>query len=280
MCALIPAMEIAQTSQFKTAMKMPSRFLLLSAGLFVAAPLAFGGGKPFDGMTLHNWKTKDKDTGENRWVIGEPSLSADNTAKFEVKEGKGKTMAMVNNVAGHNESWDIYSKDEWGSCRIELEFMVAKGSNSGIYVMGEYEVQIFDSFGKEKLGDGDMGAIYGASPASVNACKPAGEWQKLMILFDAPVFDESGKKTANARFVRVTLNGQEIQKNVEMKGSTGSALTGKERVKGPLMIQGDHGPVAVRNIQVIPIAVSPPDDGNNFVSPQDLRNSIGNPPKK
>ncbi len=231
-------------------------------------------------MTLRNWKTKDKDNGENRWVVGEPSLSTENPAQFEVKEGKGKTMAMVNKVAGHNESWDIYSKDEWGSCRIDLEFMVAKGSNSGIYVMGEYEVQIFDSFGKEQLGDGDMGAIYGASPASVNACKKAGEWQKLMILFDAPVFDEDGKKTANARFVRVTLNDQEIQKDVEMKGSTGSALTGKERATGPLMIQGDHGPVAVRNIRVIPLAVSPPDDGNDFVSPQDLRKSIGKPPKR
>jgi len=264
-------------------MKMKSTFrhvALTSTGLCLAIASALAGNFPFDGTTLQGWETKDKDKGADRWVVGEPTLSAENPGKFDVKEVKGKGMAMVNNVAGHNESWDIYTTEEWGGCRIELEFMVAKGSNSGLYVMGEYEVQIFDSFGKEKLGDGDMGAIYGASPAKVNACKPAGEWQKLMIYFNAPVFDESGKKTANARFVRVMLNDQEIQKNVEMKGSTGSALTGKERATGPLMIQGDHGPVAVRNIRVIPITVLAPAEGNDFANPQDLRDSIGKQPKK
>lgn len=261
-------------------MKATHRLLLLAAGLSLAATPAFAGNFPFDGMTLHNWKTKEKEQGGNRWVIGEPTLAADNPAKFEVKEGKGKTMAMVNHVGGHGESWDIYSTEEWGTCRIELEFMVAKGSNSGLYVMGEYEIQILDSYGKETLGEGDMGAIYGAKPASVNACKKPGEWQKLVVQFQAPTFDESGKKTANARFVRVTLNDQEIQRDVEMKGSTGSALTGKERAKGPLMIQGDHGPVAVRNIRVIPITVAEaPAKGGAFVSPEELRKSVGKPPK-
>ncbi len=238
-------------------MKTTLRTLVLATAFGLVTSLASAGNYPFDGKSLANWKTKKKDQGRSQWVVGEPSLSEENPGKFEVNDGEGAEMAMVNNVGGHGESWDIYTSEEWGSCRIELEFMVAKGSNSGIYVMGEYEVQVFDSFGKETLGDGDMGAIYGASPASVNACKKPGEWQKMMIFFRAPVFDKDGKKTSNARFVTVTLNGEVIQKNVEMKGSTGSALTGKERAQGPLMIQGDHGPVAIRNLKVTPISVVP-----------------------
>ena len=61
--------------------------------------------------------------------------------------------------------------------------MVAQGANSGIYVHGEYEVQVLDSFGKTELGAGDMGAVYGAAPPTVNACKKAGEWQKFVIDF-------------------------------------------------------------------------------------------------
>jgi hypothetical protein len=87
----------------------------------------------------------------------------------------------------------------------------------------------------------------------VNASKPPGEWQKFVIDFRAPKFDESGKKIANARFVKVELNGQVLHENVEMKGPTPSGVTGKEAPEGPLMFQGDHGPVAYRNIRITPV---------------------------
>jgi hypothetical protein len=72
-----------------------------------------------------------------------------------------------------------------------------------------------------------------------------------VIDFQAPRF-EGDKKTANARFLKVVLNGQVIHENVEMKGPTPSGVTGKEAPTGPLMFQGDHGPVAFRNIKVTP----------------------------
>jgi hypothetical protein len=129
--------------------------------------------------------------------------------------------------------------------------MVPKGSNSGIYLMGEYEIQILDSFGKAKVGPGDLGGIYGSAAPLLNAAKKPGEWQKFVIEFQAPKFAD-GKKTTNAKVLKVTLNGQVIHENIEVKGVTGGALTGKESAAGPLMFQGDHGTVALRNLKFTP----------------------------
>ena len=205
-------------------------------------------GSPFNGKDLKGWSTKKKAKGKDAWVVGVPSQSKDNPKTLEVGEGHG---AMINKVSGHGQSWDIYSGQKWGGkFRIELEVMVPKGANSGIYVMGEYEVQVLDSYGKAKLGGGDMGAIYGAQPPKVNACKKPGEWQKYVIDFQAPGFDNAGKKTSNAKFLKVELNGQILHQDVEMKGPTPSGVTGKEAAEGPIMFQGDHGPVAYRNIKI------------------------------
>jgi hypothetical protein len=129
---------------------------------------------------------------------------------------------MINLTGKHGGSLDIYSKAKFGDCRIELEVMVPKGSNSGIYVMGEYEIQVLDSWGRDdaKMGNGDMGAVYGASPPPVNACKKPGEWQKYVIDLLAPKFDASGKKIKNAELVKVELNGLPLHKNLVMKKQT------------------------------------------------------------
>jgi hypothetical protein len=160
---------------------------------------------------------------------------------------------MVNQVKGRRQSVDIYSEQTFGDARIELEVMVPKGANSGIYVMGEYEVQVLDSYGKEKMGQGDMGAIYGAAPPAINACTPPGTWQKYVIDFKAPRFDADGTKTAPAEFVRVALNGKVLHENVVMNGPTPSGVTGEEHPAGPIMFQGDHGPVAYRNLRISPL---------------------------
>jgi hypothetical protein len=134
--------------------------------------------------------------------------------------------------------------------------MVPKGSNSGIYVMGEYEIQVLDSWGRVKMGGGAMGAVYGASTPRVNACKRPGQWQKYVIDFRAPKFGANGEKVenGNARLVRVELNGKVLHdENLKLNGPTGGALTGKEAPTGPLMFQGNHGPVAYRNIIVKPL---------------------------
>jgi hypothetical protein len=148
-------------------------------------------------------------------------------------------------------SVNIYTEQKFGDCTIELEFMIPQGSNSGVYVMGEYEVQILDSFGKKTVGPGDMGGLYGQAAPKINACKAPGAWQKFVIDFQAPRFEDT-KRTTKAKFIKVVLNDQVIHENVEMKGPTPSGVTGKEAPTGPLMFQGDHGPVAFRNIKITP----------------------------
>ncbi len=91
--------------------------------------------------------------------------------------------------------------------------------------------------------------VEGHSPL-VNASKPAGEWQTFDILFRAPRFDARGKKIANAKFLKVIHNGKLVQENVEVSGPTRSALFEDEKPTGPLMVQGDHGPVAFRNLRI------------------------------
>jgi hypothetical protein len=176
--------------------------------------------------------------------VGTCRLDEKNPARLEVNKDVGGELI---NAAGGGV--DISTVEKYGDCVVDLEFMVPKGSNSGIYLMGEYEVQILDSYGKEQIGQGDLGAIYSAAVARVNAAKKPGEWQRFVIDFQAPRF-EDGKKVANAKFIRVTLNDQIIHEKVEVKGPTPGGLTGKEAATGPLMFQGDHGPVAYRNIKI------------------------------
>ncbi len=202
--------------------------------------------EPFNGKDLTGWKFKGQSE-KSKWKVGKASLDPADNKKLTVADGGNE---LVNSSVG---SVDIYSEVHHGDAVIEVELMVPKGSNSGVYVMGEYEVQVLDSFGKEKMSTGDIGALYGAAPPKVNASKAPGEWQKFVIDFRAPKFDADGKKTAAAKFVKIELNGQVVQENVEMKGPTPGGVSGKEAATGPIMFQGDHGPVAYRNIKFTPV---------------------------
>ena len=84
----------------------------------------------------------------------------------------------------------------------------------------------------------------------LNACKAPGEWQTLEAIFRSPRFDRNGKKIANAKIVHATLNGQLIHEDQELLTPTGNNWNKKERSSGPLMLQGDHGPVAFRNVKI------------------------------
>jgi hypothetical protein len=201
--------------------------------------------EPFNGKSLEGWKLKGNNEQRSHWTVGEASLSPDNPRELKVGEAKGKG-ALVN---AKGAGVDLFTEQEFGDCVVSLEVMVPKGSNSGIYVHGNYEVQILDSYGKEKVGPGDIGGIYGAAAPRVNAAKAPGEWQTFEIDFQAPRFKD-GKKVANAKFLKVTLNGKVIHENVEVSGPTPSNLGGGEAARGPLMFQGDHGPVAYRNIKI------------------------------
>src|SRR3954453_8947890 len=111
---------------------------------------------------------------------------------------------------------NLVTDGKFGVSDLYLEFMIAKGSNSGVYLHGLYEVQVFDSFGStEPMTSSDGGGIYhrwignrgvGGSAPSRNASRRPGEWQSYQIWFRAPRFDASGKKTENARFIRVLHN--------------------------------------------------------------------------
>ena len=203
----------------------------------------------FNGKDLDDWVVKGNKE-ESKWVVGTAKMSPEDPKLLVKKDGRGE---MINLAARHGDSIDIYSKAKFADCRIELEVMVPKDSNSGIYVMGEYEIQVLDSWGREKMGGGDMGAIYGARPPRVNACRRPGEWQKYVIEFQAPKFDTSSKKIQNAEFIKVELNGQVLHENLVMAQQTPGGITGREAPTGPLMFQGNHGPVAYRNIIVKPL---------------------------
>jgi hypothetical protein len=232
------------------------RALVLSAvAAMLAVPLALARDDkpvvPFNGKDLSGWKPKDPN--KSKWQVcavswdeAKPNMLIGGINNSP--DGKGSVLA---NITGAGT--DIATEQKFGDGVYEVEFLIPKGSNSGVYLMGEYEVQILDSFGKanDKLGPGDLGGLYAAAAPKVNASKKPGEWQKFVIDFQAPKF-EGDKKVANAKFVKVTLNGQVIHENVEMKSQTPGGLTGKEAATGPLMFQGDHGPVAFRNIRITP----------------------------
>ncbi|MFH1718165.1 MAG: DUF1080 domain-containing protein [Planctomycetota bacterium] len=206
----------------------------------------------FNGRDLNNWQVQGG-KGKGKWVVGKAKVSSSDPKQLVAADGTGE---MINLAAKHGDSLDIFSNEKFGDCRIELQLMVPEGSNSGVYVMGEYEIQVLDSWGKTKMGPGDMGAIYGASPPPVNACLRPGQWQKYVIEWQAPRFDAAGGKAAggNAKFLKVELNGQLLHQNLEMPKQTPGGVAGKEGPTGPLMFQGNHGPVAYRNIIAKPLA--------------------------
>ncbi len=195
----------------------------------------------FNGKNLDGWKLR-REQGSH-WVVGKAVLNASDPRKIEVEDSAGH---LVNAEA---RGVDIMTEDEFGDCRVKVDVMVPRGSNSGIYLQGNYEIQVLDSFGKEKVGPGDIGGVYGATAPRVNAARAPGEWQTFVIDFQAPRF-ENGKKVANAVFKKIVLNGKVIQENVELAGPTGGNLGRGDVPQGPLMFQGDHGPVAFRNIQI------------------------------
>ena len=204
---------------------------------------------PLNGENLDGWQVKG-DAGQSKWVVGKPEISPDDPTLLISQPGGH---AMINLAAHHGDSLDIFSEAKYGDSHIELEVMVPQGSNSGIYVMGEYEIQVLDSFGKDKMGNGDMGAVYGASPPPVNACTAPGTWQQYVIDYKAPRFDDNGNKTANAVLVLVQLNGKTLHQDLELAGPTPGGVTGKEAAEGPIMFQGNHGPVAYRHIKIRPL---------------------------
>ncbi|HXR07262.1 MAG TPA: DUF1080 domain-containing protein [Candidatus Acidoferrum sp.] len=204
-----------------------------------------------NGTDLTGWKTIGNLP--NQWTYGKAAWDPATPAKVKVA-GPGRELISTNRTV------NLSSEAVFGDCRVEVEFMVGQSSpgnetdsNSGVKMMNIYEIQIFDNYGKAKPGKTDCGAVYSETAPLVNACKKPGEWQRLVIDFRAPRFDAAGNKTANAKFVKVTLNGQVVQNEVEIAHGTNVSRNAQEHPTGPIYLQGDHGSVAFRNLKVTPL---------------------------
>ncbi len=202
-----------------------------------------------------------KSPGKNWKIVGNTYGSFD--SKFPKSEkGKGVLLNDYDEKIQFKSEANLFTELEHGDIFLSLDFMIPKGSNSGIYLQGRYEIQLFDSWSVTVPRASDCGGIYerwdenrpngkkgyDGHPARTNACFAPNLWQHLEIEFRAPRFDSNGKKIAPARFVKVVLNGVVIHENIFLSGPTRAAAFTDEKSIGPLMIQGDHGPVAFRNI--------------------------------
>jgi hypothetical protein len=220
-------------------------------------------GYPFSTLSLADMKAFKPQAGNWR-IAGNVSAHPDKKLDLQATNGTG---VLVNLPDEHRKD-DLFTLMEHGDMEIELEFMTARESNSGIYFMGRYELQILDSYtrtlsGSIKPGKHDCAAIYErwdsskpkgqegyeGRPPRVNVTRAPGLWQKYHVIFQAPRFNDKGEKIANARFVKVFHNGVLVHENVEITGPTRGSAFEKEAPTGPLRIQGDHGPVAFRNIR-------------------------------
>lgn len=210
----------------------------------------------FNGKNMEGWLARGG-APEHEWdAAGSVALNPDDSKLLLTTAGEG---IFYNGATGRTV--DIYTEAEYGDCELHVEFIVPQGSNSGVYLMGRYEIQILDSWGETDLRYGSCGGVYcrwidnqpvDGVPPRVNASNPPGEWQTYDITFRAPKFDADGNKIANATFVKVVWNGQVIHEDVEVVGCTRGAMIEDEAATGPLMLQGDHGPVAFRNVLIIP----------------------------
>lgn len=131
---------------------------------------------------------------------------------------------------------DLVTEETFGDFRLHAELRFPSGSNSGIYLRGRYEVQIQDDAGKA-LDPLRMGGVYGFIAPSSDAARGAGEWQTLDV-------------ELVGRRVTVWLNGMTIVDEQEIPGITGGALDSDEGAPGPIMLQGDHGPIELRNLTI------------------------------
>jgi hypothetical protein len=193
------------------------RFTILAATavlIAAGAAAAQNGFHPlFNGRDLSGWHLRHE--GHNGWKVEDGVL------------------------ANTPPSSDLISDEKFKDFEVHYEYKIPKGSNSGFYLRGRYEIQILDSHGKPPEEHED-GAIYGQFAPSEIACKPVGEWNVV----DAKLVGQH---------VTVTENGKKIIDTDLNKGVTGSALDDKENEPGPVYLQGDHGVVSFRNIRIKPL---------------------------
>lgn len=191
-------------------------------------------GPPSDAVVLFDGKDLSQWNGGEKWEIKEG---------YAIARGGG-----------------ISTKEVFGDCQLHLEFASpseVRGSgqgrgNSGVYLMGRYEIQILDSYDNTTYFDGQCGALYKQRPPMVNACRKPGEWQTYDILFTAPRFDEN-KKLVKPGHITVLHNGVAIHNHTEIEGSTAWHRPPQyfaHEPRGPINLQFHGNPVRFRNIWI------------------------------
>lgn len=185
----------------------------------------------FDGSGLEHWKSGG---GEARWKLVDGAMEVNGTGPIETREAFGDCQVHV----------------EWAS-PAEVKGASQGRGNSGLFLMGRYEIQVLDSYENRTYADGQAAALYGQQPPLVNTCRPPGEWQAYDIVFRAPRF-EDGELASPAR-VTIFHNGVLVHDGVELIGGTTHRAVAKyapHAAEGPLRLQ-DHGnPTRYRNIWV------------------------------
>ncbi|OMP77273.1 hypothetical protein BW716_20875 [[Flexibacter] sp. ATCC 35208] len=202
------------------------------------------------------------DPGPSWSIVSDAAAALDKPHELSFSPGTG---VLLNLPDKKHPGQDLFSNAEYGDIDLELDYMMAPGSNSGVYLEGRYEIQLLDSWSKTNPTAGDNGGIYerweDSRPSGLqgyeghapryNVSRAPGLWQHLKVSFQAPRFDANGKKISNARMLLITLNGAVIHEDVELLGATRGAMEGgAESATGPLRLQGDHGAVAFRNISI------------------------------
>ncbi|HVO57861.1 MAG TPA: DUF1080 domain-containing protein [Dongiaceae bacterium] len=198
------------------------------------------GKAPSDAVVLFDGKDL------SQWVQADGSA-----AKWKVENGYFEVVPKTG---------ELHTKQAFGDCQLHVEFREPdppKGEdqdrgNSGVFLMGKYEIQVLDSYNSKTYADGQAGAVYGQYPPLVNASRAPGQWQSYDIIFHGPRFDANGKLTRPAR-VTVLHNGVLVQDNVELTGPTGHHMrppyeAGPDKL--PLALQDHNHPVRYRNIWI------------------------------
>ncbi|MCK0156460.1 DUF1080 domain-containing protein [Cellulophaga sp. F20128] len=220
----------------------------------VDVPVSF---LPFKTIDLND-KSGFLKNGDNWQIVEDAYVDRKKDKSLSGTPGTG----VLINLPTPNSKDHLFTAFEHGDIEVEVDVMMPVNSNSGLYFQGRYEIQLFDSWGVLNPTAADMGGIYqrwdneraeekgyeGHAP-HLNAAKAPGLWQHFRIVFHAPKFNPEGEKIKNAVFKEVWLNNQLLHENVEVTGPTRAAAFTDEKPLGPFMIQGDHGPVAIKNLK-------------------------------
>ena len=172
------------------------------------------------------------------------------SSKWKLQDGYMEVVDGSGSMSTRDKFGDMQLHVEWAAPS-EVKGKSQERGNSGILLMGRYEIQVLDSYDNPTYADGGAAAVYGQYPPLVNACRKPGEWQTYDIFFEAPRFD--GEKLSRPAYVTVVQNGVLVQNHVQIIGDTPHAKLGTYKAHPaelPLVLQNHHAPVRYRSIWV------------------------------